>query len=170
MTTIDLRRDNLNPLRPEDEGTGRSFHSYSSYDVPESVSVAFDNDRHILSVEFQYIGGMESTRRHLLDENIKVYIGRNSRRLCRLEVNWEWATSEILKPLIAERQKTGDMTRLGEEAAQILVDRIEAKLRPFLDDLHKRYPHPNRVGNYSTTQKVIVNRARQLLPFQSVAT
>lgn len=67
---------------------GIQVRSYASpYDVPEAMRVYTYPDGCYLLVEFKYMGGEEAVRPEIEDEYFKLWLGRDSHRLCRVELD-----------------------------------------------------------------------------------
>ncbi len=69
-----------------EEVSGVEIRAYTSpYDVPEAIRVYEYPDKCHFLIEFKYIGGEEAVIPSIEDGYIKLWLGRDSRRLCRVE-------------------------------------------------------------------------------------
>jgi len=78
---------------------GIEIESYASpYDVPRAMHIQRYPDRCHLLVEFKYIGGKEEARPEIKDEHAKLWLGRDSQRLCKAEIDLErYKPEEMIK-------------------------------------------------------------------------
>ena len=105
--TLDSKE--LNPPSLEDV-KGVVIKSYvSPYDVPEAIRVHKRPDDCHFRIEFRYIGGDEPLKEWLEDEHVKLWLGRDSRRLCRVEFDLQEdkpeAVNRVIDKLAGEVQR-----------------------------------------------------------------
>jgi hypothetical protein len=61
----------------------------SLFDVPEGASADFDKEKRIISLNFDYIGGEETTVEKATENAISLVLGKNSNRLYGIKIALE---------------------------------------------------------------------------------
>lgn len=84
----------------------------SPYDVPKAVRSYYDEDNRNYVIEFKYIGGEETLKSAAKDEHVVLWVGRDSRRLHRIDLKAgsrepKW-TLQIVPEAVPEADKAID--------------------------------------------------------------
>ncbi len=106
----------------------------SPYDIPDAVRGNYDQSRRVFVVDFRYLADDEDKVEHGGDEHIKYFVGRESRRLHRIEI---------------------DVDRLDVNAVGLEVNKVIANL-PEADR------RPSRRGNYEAAGRILENKKEEL--------
>lgn len=82
---------------------GVQIKSYASpYDVPEAMRIRLYPDSCHLLVEFRYMGGKEPVEPEVEDDDLKLWLGRDSHRLLMIELNLKHYEPDAIKRVIDE--------------------------------------------------------------------
>ena len=82
----DLNQEDWNQPQSEDFRGERLVAFVSPYDVPEAVRGYYDEGKKTFAIELKYIGGDETLRSAAKDETVTLWIGRDSKRLYRIDL------------------------------------------------------------------------------------
>jgi len=118
-----------------EEVSGVEIRAYASpYDVPEAIRFYEYPDKCHFLIEFKYIGGEEAVTPSIEDEYIKLWLGRDSRRLCRVELDLKQYEPDVVYRVIdrlASESQSPPRQGNYQIAKEVLESYLESYFRSF---------------------------------------
>jgi len=131
MKWIEVDQRELNEPRRETLRNGAEVQVFvSPNDIPTFARAEFSKAEKRFVMEFRYLSGEEETVERPVDTNLKVFVGKHSNRLYRIEINVNNFTAE----------------------------QLELYIPKWIDELEQVPQRPQRHGNYETVRKLLNSR------------
>jgi hypothetical protein len=115
----------------------------SPYDVPEAVSRHYDEALKRFVIEFRYPGGGEPLTPEARDEYVTLQVGRNSGRICRIEIDVNALQATLV-------------------GLSILAPALSQAVDKAIEGLARAPTHRSREGNYRIAKRVVTERGKEL--------
>lgn len=125
-----LDQEEWNQPQPESLQGVNIVAYVSPYDVPEAVRGYYDKDNQKFIIEFKYIGGREALKSATQDKHVTLWVGRDSRRLHRIDFK-------------------------GEPQEPKWTLQIVPEVDEAIDELASEHQLPPRTGNYELAKRIL---------------